>query len=352
MNKRLQNLAVLLLLGVAFPVMAEQDLWDSRDGSFYIGVNGGISFLEPDPGASSFTIDEDTSEGVKLSLGYHFTDYLSVEGLYSVLGEATFNERDASIDYSVAGLGLRYGVPISKRLGVSIATGVGQIENTGNNVVFTKVEDVLVYVGVGAEYRFGDHFSVLAHYDYFDKDAQLASLGLRYRFGGSSPEPKIKEHKPRPLPVIKPAPAPVYQPPVPAPAPVITAPAPAERVVVCQASVNSILRSQNIHFDSGSANISEQSLGTMAELSSAIMGCSAVNRILIAGHTDSQGDNASNQNLSERRARAVADYLVQSGVSPSQIAIKGFGENRPIADNNTAEGRAANRRIEMRLSNN
>jgi outer membrane protein OmpA-like peptidoglycan-associated protein len=69
---------------------------------------------------------------------------------------------------------------------------------------------------------------------------------------------------------------------------------------------------------------------------------------IVAGHTDSVGDAAYNQGLSERRADSVANYLVQSGVSASQLSVVGYGETQPIASNDTAAGRAQNRRVEIR----
>ncbi len=65
----------------------------------------------------------------------------------------------------------------------------------------------------------------------------------------------------------------------------------------------------------------------------------------VGGHTDSQGDAARNQLLSEQRARAVADALIAAGVPAERLAARGFGSNRPVGDNSTEAGRAANRRI-------
>ena len=69
----------------------------------------------------------------------------------------------------------------------------------------------------------------------------------------------------------------------------------------------------------------------------------------IYGHTDSVGSEAYNQELSENRARAVSTYLSTRGVQPVRIATLGYGETQPIADNATEEGRAANRRVEIRI---
>ena len=74
--------------------------------------------------------------------------------------------------------------------------------------------------------------------------------------------------------------------------------------------------------------------------------------IIVEGHTDSTGSDAYNQQLSERRANSVARYLAQRGVNASRIKAIGYGEQRPVASNDTAEGRQKNRRVEIRISPN
>ncbi|MDF8332846.1 OmpA family protein [Novosphingobium cyanobacteriorum] len=69
----------------------------------------------------------------------------------------------------------------------------------------------------------------------------------------------------------------------------------------------------------------------------------------VYGHTDSTGSAAYNQRLSENRARAVADYLSSRGVSAARIRSQGFGMTQPVASNATEEGRAANRRVEIKI---
>ncbi|WP_148252610.1 OmpA family protein [Aidingimonas lacisalsi] len=73
-------------------------------------------------------------------------------------------------------------------------------------------------------------------------------------------------------------------------------------------------------------------------------------RINIAGHTDSTGSEAYNQRLSERRAEAVGGYLQQGGVNASRLSMAGYGESQPVASNETDQGRAQNRRVEVTLS--
>ncbi len=70
-------------------------------------------------------------------------------------------------------------------------------------------------------------------------------------------------------------------------------------------------------------------------------------QIEVAGHTDSTGPEAYNQGLSERRARAVVDYLERKGIKASRLRVAGHGESQPVADNGTRDGRAQNRRVEL-----
>ena len=72
----------------------------------------------------------------------------------------------------------------------------------------------------------------------------------------------------------------------------------------------------------------------------------------VAGHTDSDGAAAPNRALSERRAFTVRDYLIGGGISPSRLSARGYGESEPVADNATREGKAENRRVELRILNN
>ena len=73
-------------------------------------------------------------------------------------------------------------------------------------------------------------------------------------------------------------------------------------------------------------------------------------RANLAGYTDNVGTDAYNQRLSERRVNSVREYIVGKGVDSGRVAGQGFGESKPIADNKTAEGRAKNRRVEIKVN--
>ena len=72
-------------------------------------------------------------------------------------------------------------------------------------------------------------------------------------------------------------------------------------------------------------------------------------KVNLSGHTDSIGTEAYNQKLSERRAASVKSYLTKKGIDASRVSAQGFGETKPIADNKTKEGRAKNRRVEIKV---
>lgn len=107
------------------------------------------------------------------------------------------------------------------------------------------------------------------------------------------------------------------------------------------------LKLDGVNFEFDSAKLTADSIGRL-EGAVKILKRNADDKIEIAGHTDSQGDAQYNQGLSERRAQAVADYLIAHGANASNLSVKGYGESKPVADNGTKEGRAANRRVELR----
>jgi OOP family OmpA-OmpF porin len=102
----------------------------------------------------------------------------------------------------------------------------------------------------------------------------------------------------------------------------------------------------NIYFDFDKATILPASYGILDEITAALMAKPHLT-VEVDGHTDSTGPHDYNMTLSDRRAKAVVDYLVGKGIKPSRLSSKGFGPDRPIADNATKLGRAKNRRVEF-----
>lgn len=128
-------------------------------------------------------------------------------------------------------------------------------------------------------------------------------------------------------------------PPAPAPEPA-PAPPPKEETIVVR----------DLHFAFDSSKIDARDKDQLDTIATKLKAEPASTELDISGHTDSVGSDAYNQKLSDRRAHAVADYLVNAGVPAASIkSVEGYGESKPVADNKTKDGRAQNRRVEIQI---
>jgi outer membrane protein OmpA-like peptidoglycan-associated protein len=109
-----------------------------------------------------------------------------------------------------------------------------------------------------------------------------------------------------------------------------------------------ITLSGSVLFRSGEATLMPEAQAKLDQVAAALI-AGPEHNVVVEGFTDSQGTDQYNLDLSQRRATAVRDYLVHRGFPASRIQAHGIGEGRPVADNNTAEGRANNRRVEIVL---
>jgi outer membrane protein OmpA-like peptidoglycan-associated protein len=116
----------------------------------------------------------------------------------------------------------------------------------------------------------------------------------------------------------------------------------------CQVLMRQTSSKGVINFERAKADLTPDSTQTLKNLAEVANECPAFS-IEIEGHTDAEGTDERNQRLSDRRARAVADFLARNGVDSKRLTTIGYGATRPIADNSTAEGRAKNRRIEFNV---
>jgi OOP family OmpA-OmpF porin len=117
----------------------------------------------------------------------------------------------------------------------------------------------------------------------------------------------------------------------------------------CLDRINTILQQRKITFDPGSVEINEETGRILDDLAEILPDCSHVD-MEIGGHTDSQGREEMNLRLSQGRADAVLNGLLARRVLISNLTAQGYGETRPLADNDTEEGRETNRRIEFVLA--
>jgi outer membrane protein OmpA-like peptidoglycan-associated protein len=108
-----------------------------------------------------------------------------------------------------------------------------------------------------------------------------------------------------------------------------------------------ITLSGSVLFASAKSDLLPAAQLKLNEVANALIQEDPLSKIVVEGHTDSQGAAAYNQDLSQRRAQAVRDYLVSRGIASDRVTAQGFGPTRSVADNKSPEGRADNRRVEI-----
>ncbi len=121
-----------------------------------------------------------------------------------------------------------------------------------------------------------------------------------------------------------------------------------ESATELQATLNTAILDNTVEFESDSTELTDRGRAVLDEVSELLAAQPGV-RAAISGHTDDQGAAAYNLDLSSRRAEAARDYLVEGGLATARFTTAGFGETRPITDNETPEGRQRNRRIEFKV---
>jgi OmpA-OmpF porin, OOP family len=102
----------------------------------------------------------------------------------------------------------------------------------------------------------------------------------------------------------------------------------------------------NILFDTGKSTIKPESMSIVDQVFEMLKNNTSL-KVSIEGHTDNTGTAASNKSLSEARAKAVMEILVVKGINKERLSSKGWGQDKPVADNSTEEGKAKNRRVEI-----
>ncbi len=107
--------------------------------------------------------------------------------------------------------------------------------------------------------------------------------------------------------------------------------------------------SEKVMFDYNKASIKMESHDLLEDVASVIKENSGIEKIQIEGHTDSDGSKKYNKKLSQKRANSVKDFLAKAGIDKSKLEAVGYGESRPIADNDTDEGKEKNRRVEFNI---
>ena len=264
------------------------------------------------------------------SVGYYLTDdvelALSYGEYHDLRGEGAAGSKNIKGNLTDLKALYHFGQP-GVGLRPYVSGGVGH-QSIGDANKGGRDTSTLAIVGGGAKYYFTEMLyaragvEALYNIDKGDTEWQ-AGVGVGLNFGGSTRQ--VAQ-------VTEPAPEPV-----PAPAPVVEE---APQVVRVELDVK---------FDFDKAAVKQESYGDIKNLAD-FMNQYPQTSTTVEGHTDSVGPDAYNQKLSERRANAVRDVLVnQYGVGADRVNSVGYGESRPVADNATEEGRAINRRVEAEV---
>lgn len=187
--------------------------------------------------------------------------------------------------------------------------------------------------------------------DYFSTDMNDWQLGLGFSFPLGRPAPKVA-----PQPAPTPAPAPAPQPPRDSDGDGVvddrdrcpdTLPGTRVDSDGC-AIADQTITLENIQFEFNSAKLTPAATTSLNKVVKAL-NSQPDSRVEVAGHSDSRGNDAYNLRLSDQRANSVRQYLVDRGIAASRITAKGYGEEQPVAGNDTEAGRAENRRVELRF---
>lgn len=133
------------------------------------------------------------------------------------------------------------------------------------------------------------------------------------------------------------------------PVPPCKTPEPGELISLAGCGTGQKIILRGVNFATASADVEINAQAILENVASEMKAYPQIS-VMVTGHTDAQGSDRYNQDLSERRAAAVREFLVQAGIDPSRVSSSGYGESQPIADNDTEEGRELNRRVELTVT--
>ena len=332
---------------------------------FYIGAGWlPVTHVKPEGVAAGWSTSDDSDAGYNIFVGWHFKPQWFGELSYADLGEAELSNVNPSIpgtekiSYKIPALHVGYYFfAAESQFNVYGKLGVATIRNeaTTSLVPFDQQNSVGVSGGAGVQWRSQTSglFARLA-LDFYDKDARSVGILLGYYFGHSEKSAKkpvqvMDEPEVTPVPVVVPV--------------VISHDTDTDGVIdesdQCENTRENIAVNESgcsifqvalegINFENNSAELMSESKVLLNKTALIIIASPDV-RIEVQAHTDSVGSKKYNQKLSERRAASVREYLILQGVNSAQLEAKGYGETDPVLTNETEDGRARNRRVELKI---
>jgi outer membrane protein OmpA-like peptidoglycan-associated protein len=322
--KKLSTWIAVAVLGAVFAVPPPAARAAEGEGTVIGGVDLGV--LQP---LNAFDRFSDAGGVFSPFVGYMFNDYIGLMGQLQVFGTPQVNRPGILDDEATwafaAAAGPRLALPLSDIVELYVTFQGGVLTGLAPNSSITDTSGGFS-TGGGVNFRVTKTFSVGA-FGRWDRwyqrvhaigDVRYATAGMGLTWNSAPPPPVVAQIPPPPPP----------------PPPT---PAPKKKIVL-----------RGVHFDFDKATIRADARPVLDEAIHILQTEGGV-AVIAEGHTDSIGTEAYNQKLSVRRANAVKDYLVKGGIAPSRIQTEGFGESQPVASNDTPQGRAQNRRVELRV---
>jgi len=329
MNTKIVFLGALLFAG--------NSVASNHENPWYAGARIGATHY------SDFSQNLSTNEDIDdddflggLFLGYNFNDWFALETGYTHLGKLEVND-NADISQQALELVGKFTWQATESFDLFAKAGVFAAKSKGGDQLSGYDDNSTnATLGLGTEYHFTESFSARLEYQFYngltlddngydaDWDTHLIALGLVYSWG-----------KPEKI-MIQDAP--------------VTEEVKAEPVVAAVVEEKAIEvenQTAQIYFDTSSNTITTESVEQLQPIINHLKDYPSATIVAI-GHADSRGSTENNQKLSERRAEALSNYLVKEySIQPERITYSGEGELSPIADNNTKEGQAKNRRVSV-----
>ncbi|WP_211913553.1 OmpA family protein [Vibrio sp. B1FIG11] len=309
-------------VAIAVAAVVAGGLINSAQAEMYIGGKVGMTTLD-DACYLNSPCDDDAF-GAGMHIGYDFTDIIGLEYGVDYLGDykANFKSGANTVDTIDGDL---WALTLAPKFNWHLNDTWNLFAKIGGAYMISGDEKDFVPTGsLGAEYTIDKNWSVRAEYQRYqdisddvldDMDANFFGIGFNYKFAAA--------------PVV---------------AAVVTEEVLEEEPVMMTKTHKEEYGSGTFEFDSAKLtdSVSERLDNFVNFLNEYPQA-----QVEITGYTDSSGPAAYNQKLSERRAQAVADYLIAAGIDADRFTVTGMGEENPVADNSTHEGREQNRRVEV-----
>ncbi|MEZ8023100.1 OmpA family protein [Vibrio sp. 1F255] len=309
----------------------------------YVGAKVGVGWL--DSACVSGEKCDDDAIGAGIYSGYNFNDKFGIELSSDFLGDykTSFSKNGTTAAFSdpliAISLTPMYRLAVQQEFDVFFKAGPAYISHGGE-------DDVVLSAGIGVEKQLSSDWALRVEYQYFDDfddnyvqdlNSNLLSVGVSYNFGTGNTTASAAAATASAVAVTQ------------APSEPITEPA----VVVEEKTTVVVTKAQTESFSQGMFETNSTELSTDGKIALMplveVLKAHPQSSVDVVGHTDSTGAAEYNLMISKKRAAAVAAYIEEQGIEADRITASGEGEENPVASNDTAEGRAQNRRVDATI---